>query len=273
MTYWASLQAKTVIAERFVEEQGYTPLPIDPTRIARDYDIDVEGKQLSGCYGCLMHYDSQFCIVYSTTLNNRGLINFTIAHELGHYFLPDHPRVLFPSGSGIHKSRSGFISSETHEREADHFAVGLLMPKKLFRCALCEAGSGFNAIKYLANLCRTSLTATAIRFATVADEPVSVLLSSDSKIDFCVCSESLGEVCNGWVLKGEPVPLDTATWGLHRFPEKIRMNSEEESCCSLAKWFDDAPDVEMLEDAIGLGGYEKVLTVLYAEELPEEDQS
>jgi hypothetical protein len=41
---------------------------------------------------------------------------------------------------------------------------------------------------------------------------------------------------------------------------------------SLEDWIDGAPSIEMKEDAVGLGRYGKVLTVLFSEEpLPDDD--
>ncbi len=37
----------------------------------------------------------------------------------------------------------------------------------------------------MANLCRTSLTATAIRYAELTDDTVAVVISTASTIDYC----------------------------------------------------------------------------------------
>ena len=43
----------------------------------------VAAKPLTGCSGCLIRQGDTFGIVYSSNLPNDGMVNFTIAHELG----------------------------------------------------------------------------------------------------------------------------------------------------------------------------------------------
>jgi Zn-dependent peptidase ImmA (M78 family) len=121
--------------------------------------------------------------MYATHIKNEGFIRFTVAHELGHYFLPGHPETLFPDGHGTHASRSGFVSRGPIEEEADHFAATLLMPEALFVAASNDADVGFAAIDSLATQCKTSITATAIRYATYAESAVAVVVSSGRNID------------------------------------------------------------------------------------------
>lgn len=125
-----------------------------------------------------MRVGNSFGIRYAQHIQNEGFIRFTVAHELGHYFLPGHPEKLFPNGDGIHEPKSGFISGDPLERQADSFASALLMPDNLFRKAVDGAGTGFSAIEKLAKQCKTSITSTAIRFAQFTDEAVAVIVSS-----------------------------------------------------------------------------------------------
>ena len=141
-----------------------------------------------GVSGFLMRIGDDFGIGYSTAIQNEGFINFTIAHELAHYFLSGHVEALINGNEGFHYSASGFISNNEHEREADNFAAELLMPEPLFKAALQVAGTGFPAIQTLANAGRTSIVATAIRFAKLADDPVAVILTSNSEIEWCFVS-------------------------------------------------------------------------------------
>jgi|ERR1051326_4100660 hypothetical protein len=139
-------------ADEVIASDGISRLPIDPSLIAKKRDITVaanRGKS-AGVSGCLMKVGDHFGIGYSTRIDNQGFINFTIAHELGHYFLPGHVSYLF-GGNEIHLSHAGFVSDDSYEKEADFFAAALLMPKNLFTAALQKAGDGFPAISTLAN--------------------------------------------------------------------------------------------------------------------------
>ena len=54
---------------------------------------------------------------------------FTIAHELGHYFIPEH-RLQLIQGKEPHGSQCGMFDGADciEEAETDHFAANLLMP-------------------------------------------------------------------------------------------------------------------------------------------------
>jgi hypothetical protein len=43
----------------------------------------------------------------------------------------------------------------------------------------------------MANLCRTSLTATANRYAELTDDAIAVVISTASTIDYCRISETI----------------------------------------------------------------------------------
>lgn len=268
----ARLEAENT-AQRIVEECGFTRFPICPFEIARRHDIHVEAKQSSkpGVSGFLMRVGNVFGIRYAQHIPNEGFVRFTVAHELGHYFLPSHPDKLFPRGDGLHESRSGFISNDPLERQADYFASALLMPAHQFREAVDWAGSGFTAIETLAKNCITSITATAIRYTSFTDEAVAVIVSSGSQIDYCFMSERIREIRGlTWIKKGDMLPYG-ATRRFNREPSNVAEARREESTCQLDEWFDGAPDIEVNEDVIGLGSYGKTLTVLFTDGFVDDD--
>ena len=263
-------------AMQVVKDCGYTALPICPFEIANKHDIHVEAKQSSkpGVSGFLMRVGNVFGIRYAQHIQNEGFMRFTVAHELGHYFLPGHPEKLFPHGDGLHESKSGFISGDPLERQADCFAGALLMPDTLFRKAVDHAGTGFSAIEKLAKQCKTSITSTAIRFTQFTDEAVAVIVSSGRQIDYCFMSDRIRDLRGiTWIKKGDPLPSGT-TLDFNGDSSNIEEARQEEGTCSLDDWFDGAPQVEVNEDVVGLGSYGKTLTVLFTdEELEDEDEN
>ncbi|HZZ80574.1 MAG TPA: ImmA/IrrE family metallo-endopeptidase [Gemmataceae bacterium] len=268
----ARLEAENT-AQQVVTECGFTKFPICPFEIAKRHDIDVEPKQSSkpGVSGFLMRVGDVFGIKYALHIQNEGFIRFTVAHELGHYFLPGHPQKLFPSGRGLHESKSGFISHDPMERQADEFASALLMPTHQFREAVDWAGSGFAAIEKLATECKTSITATAIRFTTFTDDAVAVIVSCNDRIDYCFMSDRIRDLRGlTWIKKGDLLPRG-ATSRFNRDADNVEKARRQESTCGLDDWFDGAPDVEVNEDVVGLGSYGKTLTVLHTDILDDED--
>lgn len=262
-------------AESLVRTLRIAALPVCLVAIALDEDIVVQPKRSAepGVSGVLMKVGDAFGIQYASEIGNMGFIRFTVAHEMGHYFIPGHVDYLFSNGQSVHQSKSGFVSGNPYERQADYFAATLLMPRNLFRGALRQAGEGFGAIGSLAKTCMTSITATAIRYAQFAEEPVAVVVSAGNKVVFCSLSEALLDVRGVKRLrKGELIPPQSKTAKFSRNRENIATCRQEGGWASLDDWFDDAPPIEMKEDVVGLGGYGKTLTVLFtAEAIDDED--
>ncbi len=246
-------------------------LPVDPILIARKADIEVKSwkPDKEGVSGVLMKVGERFLIAHSEAIDNQGFINFTVGHELGHYYLGGHVEAIL--GSGAHYSRSGFVSQDPFEREADCFAAELLMPRGWFLSAMTNAGEGFRAIEKLASLCKTSIVATAIRYSELTDAPMAVIISTGRSVDYCFMSGSLREYRMKWLERGALVPKFTATEAFNRDAENIRHGRRRELESSLSSWFEGAPKMEMKEDVVGLGHYGKTLTVLFADEGADQD--
>jgi hypothetical protein len=261
-------------AQTIVEECGFTAFPICPFEIAKRHDIHVEAKESTepGVSGFLMRVGNVFGIQYAQHIANDGFIRFTVAHELGHYFLPGHPEKLFPCGDGIHQSKSGFISGDPVERQADYFASALLMPVDQFHEAVNKAGSGFSAIEKLARLCKTSITATAIRYTYFTDEAVAVIISSGERIDSCFMSDRIRDLRGiTWIKKGDLLPTGTVTARFNADQSNVVQARQDEGTSTLSDWFDGGPDVEINEDVVGLGSYGKTITILFTDEPLEDD--
>lgn len=261
-------------AAEVVRDQGLTALPICPFAIAAAHDIHVASKDsdVPGVSGFLMRVGDRFGICHASHIKNDGFIRFSVAHELGHYFLDGHVEAIFTNGQSIHASRSGFISDDRYERQADQFAAALLMPETIFRTAVNDAGYGFPAIQTLRATCRTSITATANRFVQFTDDPVAVIVSSGNQIDYCFISEALRSVRGvRFIPKGTLLPAQCCTSKFNSDPSRIARGEEDAGWTSLDDWFDDAPQIEMKEDVVGLGSYGRTLTVLFTDEAIEED--
>jgi len=254
----AKYRAAEVHAERVLNDLEKMVAPIDPFAIAeqRDILVEVEVCDGPGVSGALMKVGDSFAIACFDRYGSPGYLRFTLAHELGHYFLPEHPLKLFPSGSGEHQSRAGFTSTEPHEREADHFAAALLMPRALVCKTLNGVDPGLAAVRRLHEVYDTSLTASAIRYAKLSADPVAVVVSSGGKVDYCFCSESLRETDGDmWLRKGEVVPPGTVTAGLGS-------RQEADGDVSLDLWFDGVPPASVYEEVFHLGQYGRTLTVI-----------
>lgn len=270
----------SLIAEQILKGERVDRLPIDPKAFARAKDIEVVAKPTShaGVSGMLVRRGNEFAIAYATHLENEGFENFSVGHELGHFYLPGHVDAVIPGGSGMHESRAGFNSKDRYESEADRFAAGFLMPRFLFFPATETAGTGLTAIERLAVLCKTSLHATAIRYAQCTREPVAVIISVGGRIDHCFMSDALKQTSGiDWLRKYEAVPRGTATHAFNQEASNVQKAARVEESSNLQQWFGGNRSLAIGEDVLGLGRYGKTLTVLHSIKLPdaedEEDEA
>src|SRR5262249_43098151 len=98
-------------AEKILRDEGIDELAVDPFAIAASRGIVVQAKPdtADGVSGMLLRRGNSFGILYATYIPSEGFQRFSVAHELGHYFLEGHPdAVLGPDG--IHASSAGFTS-------------------------------------------------------------------------------------------------------------------------------------------------------------------
>lgn len=261
----AGLYAQKVLSDRNIDS-----LPIDPIEIASIEGIMVQAKSPDalGVSGMLLRYGEEYGIAYATHIESEGFRRFCIAHELGHYFLPGHIDHVLPPGQSVHNSTAGFVSKDEFELEADHFAARLLMPEPLFDRAMNRAGTGLEAVEKLAAECITSLTATAIRYAQATDGLAAAIISDGKIIDYAFMSDELKEVRGiQWMRKNTPLPKCTATYEFNADPTNVAEGKKSDAATCLLDWFNADVDVEMSEEIVGLGGYSRTLTVLFADEV------
>lgn len=262
------------IAEKVAIEAGYIRLPICPKTIAEKHGIVVQAKPdaAKGCSGMLVRNGEYYGILYATHIRNDGFQRFSIAHELGHYFLEGHPDAVLKNG--IHQSQAGFVARDRYEQEADVFAASLLMPADLFKADMRKARGDLDAMIALADVANASLTATAFRYAELADEAVAVAISEGATIVSCGYSEKMktlaGRASMPWLF-GKPVPTGTLTARFNSAPARVASADRDEKPLDLADWFGLGDGVRGIEEVIGLGRYGRSLTVIRCNLMTDDD--
>lgn len=95
--------------EQLAKQFGFEKPSIDPFKIAEEENIVVEAKapDREGMSGCIVFTDDGVGIIYATHIRSEGFKRFTVAHELGHYFLDGHPEEILKTAP-VHFSRAGF---------------------------------------------------------------------------------------------------------------------------------------------------------------------
>jgi hypothetical protein len=155
----------TCLAEA-VAEQHQTSKGTDLDSILADASLDLTYDSFSEDFDGLLIKDSHgFRVVCNTTTGNvpaSSRSRFTISHELGHYFIDEHRKVLETCLMPSFGERA--IEDNIMEREADLFASRLLMPRELVRNACKVSGGGLEGIRKLATRFSVSLKCAAIRY-------------------------------------------------------------------------------------------------------------
>ncbi|MGY4305200.1 hypothetical protein ACVIJ6_002443 [Bradyrhizobium sp. USDA 4369] len=262
------------MASLVLREMNISTLRVDPVEIAAGKDIFVQAKPntVDGVSGMLVKAGDQFGIMYATNISSKGFQRFSIAHELGHYCIEGHCDALL--SSGIHYSQAGFRSADPFEQEADYFAAALLMPELPFKKEMNRHDPGLACIEELGKACDTSLTATAIRYATLTRDGVAVILTSEGVIEYCFMSEGLKEAKGiSWIRKGTVIPDGTVTAAFNARPESVRTGERDGGDGRLNDWMGGERIYRVHEDVVGLGQYGRTLTVLTCDGLSADKES
>ena len=196
-------------------------LPVDPFFIAREEEIDLLPGTYDNCFDGRIEYRrsgkelGHFYLFYAEEelpFRPEGRVRFSVAHELGHFYLPGHRERLLNGES--HGSHSDFVSKKEREGEADRFAARLLMPRELFEEEVRRRDSfcTLTDLQYLAgNVFRTSLTSTILRYVELNFEPCCVVLAESGVIAWSRASQDMRDQSLGWTAWGSNLPVGSVT--------------------------------------------------------------
>ncbi|MTH96393.1 ImmA/IrrE family metallo-endopeptidase [Roseibium sp. RKSG952] len=198
---WAAKLTK--ILPIYQAAHGMPRFPIDVASIAKDFSrqyfpdapiTEVDGLELSkGVEGMLMpvpEHPGEWGIIYNKTIRSQGRRNFTLAHELGHYFLhrPSHPGGLTCTNRNMSDWDAG---RNRIEAEANTFASYLLMPFDDFREQIKGRGVDLDLMTGLADRYAVSMTAAILKWMTITDKRAMIVVGKEGFIDWAWSSEPL----------------------------------------------------------------------------------
>ncbi len=202
--------------EEIAKLNGFSKEPIDPFKViaSESGQILAEGYDFRDSFdGRLSYHAGRFLLLYNTRYNqwsrngeHHPKVRFTIAHELGHYYLNHHREFLVRCREAI-ESFTEFESNKEVERQADAFAAGLLMPKYLLAPHVnCEPDATMESIKNAASDFDVSLTSMLVRWTQLSHFPCATLCLRHGQIQWGFGAEAFRE-CGLWRCKRGIAPI------------------------------------------------------------------
>lgn len=188
-------------------DEKITPLE----KIVADENLDVfyDNYESNTFDGMTIYDNGKFYIHINTYNGNRADTDrgrFTLAHELGHYFIDTHRIGLKNGLLEPHPSLTNKAQYFSIEREADYFAACLLMPEERFRKDIGNKKFGIEVIDYLRAEYKISRTARALRFADIGNYPLLIVYAENNIIRWSYSSEDFPFK---WMINDKIVPRNT----------------------------------------------------------------
>lgn len=169
--------------------------PVDVDPIALDYSTrfddsikKIQKAELETFEGALFpsRKSGKWTILYNPAIRSQGRINFTLAHELGHYLVHRNVR---PEGFECCEAPVlGFAESEAQrkmEQEADAFASYLLMPLDDYRAQVGRTEMSLDLLNHLAERYQVSRTAAAIKWLDCTSKCAALVVATNGFVLWC----------------------------------------------------------------------------------------
>lgn len=252
-------------AEEVLKALEMWSVPVEPRAIIEQEGIELAPGDYGEGFDGRIRYLSEvetFALAYQNQGRGRtrGRVNFTLSHELGHFYL--HRDYLLSGRS--HGSKSDFQSSDEREQEADEFAAALLMPLELFRTEVKRYRQNVCVLKELCELAEnrlgTSVTSTVRRYCQADIEPCAAVFSRHGVVQWACYSDDMRGMNMGFVPFGQPLPRGSRSV---RYADDLKAAGHIEGEVNAGEWFERPYHTGNLwEESMLLGGEGLALTYL-----------
>ncbi len=196
---------------------GSDHFPIKVADIAKEYSrkvfpddpiTRVEGTPLNSFDGALLRAGSkEWGIVYNNAIISTGRINFTLAHEFGHYLIHRfaHPDGMRCGDQDMVRWESDYRQME---QEANTFAAYLLMPFDDYRRQIdARSAVDFDALSHCADRYEVSLVAAALRWIDYTERRAVLVCARDGYILWARSSKLALRTAAFFRTSRGPIPL------------------------------------------------------------------
>lgn len=197
------------IAEAIALQFDNIITPLSEIVDEEELDVFYDSYNSNSFDGMTIYDDNKFYI--HLNLDSGNLIDsprgrFTLAHELGHYFIDAHRIGLKNGALTPHPSKTNQKQHIEIEREADYFASCLLMPELRFREEVKVNKFSFKVVDDLRLKFNVSITACAFRIADLSIHPIMIIYAENNIIRWK--HESV-DFPYKWLINDNIVPINT----------------------------------------------------------------
>lgn len=242
-----------VYAGQALRDAKISGIPIDPFLVAIRLEIILRDEQYDGVEGFLLRVGGVAGIGINSSIQYESRKRFTMAHELGHYYLHNDERI------SCGASDLSDWNSKKLEREANEFAAELMMPIDYFQKDVDSNSPSFKAFTTLAvERYKTSLLATAIRFVRLTEEPVALVMSESRRVQWSIASNSFLYTSDQFV-----TALSVNSFAFDYFDGRTLPEGAQD--VRTDAWFssrDLEPDLMIREESIAMPRLGRVLSLL-----------
>ncbi|MGV8137282.1 MAG: ImmA/IrrE family metallo-endopeptidase [Mangrovibacterium sp.] len=183
--------------------------PLEKILLDEDLEVFYDNYECNSFDGMTIYDEGKFYIHLNIDRHNRPESDrgrFTLAHELGHFFIDSHRLGLKNGLLEPHPSLTNQKQYHLIEREADYFASCLLMPELRFRKDIGNRRFNYSVIDFLREEYKVSRTACALRFADIGNYPIMVVYAENKIIRW---THSSDDFPFKWLINDNIVPRNT----------------------------------------------------------------
>lgn len=135
-------------------------------------------------------HNGEWAILYNNGIKSEGRINFTLAHEFGHYLI--HRHLLSQGQRCTRRDMLHWEKSDAMiENEANLFASNFLMPAEDFAKQIYNNEISKALILSLAERYKVSIAAAALRWLQLCKDRAMIISSRDGFIDWAWSNKKL----------------------------------------------------------------------------------
>jgi hypothetical protein len=241
-------------------------LPGEPggvREIASTLQLHLQEVEADGFEGALIRAANLpvGAIALRASSRDSGRMNFTIAHEIGHFVLPGHDQASLACTAFDVANWADASRGRELEREADEFAAELLMPASLVEGLSQGVSPSLHVIEKIARKAGASLSAAAWRYCDLASEKCAVVWSTDGVIQWVKRTRGFSY----FLPKGKPIENGTfaaACFEKAKVPSRPRVVPPE-------LWIgatDKDSSLRLLEQSKALPSYRSAISLLWIED-------